>query len=728
MLPLIKLKIISKYNNISGYLIYFSIGIVLISLLFKFWYVIFVLIIYLIFIKKNFDYLFKYLIYFLIIIFLLFFKTLYMDTPNIPKNTNYIEGFVRSIPNEGEYNNSFYLKYQNELILVRTNFNVNLGDYVYLDGYVYEPDSLNTEGVFNYKEYLFNKNVHYIFNADKVEVINKFSIFKLRYYLLEYINNNFDDNSSTYIKSLILGDKSMFDDNLLNSINKIGISHLFAISGLHVGLIVLFINKILKYLNLSDKKIFYIISIFLLIYMNLTGLSSSVIRASLMIIAYLFLKYKNIKFDNLDLLSIIFGFLILINPLYIYQVGFQLSFLITISLLLSNTIFKKSNNMYIQLITVTLIAYFMGLPITIGLNNEVNFLTLIYNFIYVLIFTSFIIPFTFIVFFIPLLSKVYSFFISIINESIINLSNIDYLTINMKDNNILIYFVYYLLLIYIFSKIENNKNIIKECFYFVLLFIFMWGNNYISFTTKVDFLDVGNGDSIIINNPFNQCNIMIDTSNYEGKDLSIPYLKSRGITKLDYLIITHSHSDHLNGVWDLIENNYIDTLVISYYEKDSLEDLLLIVKKHNIKIVLLKAGDNLKCGNINFLVISPNQNYNDANNNSLVLYSKIGTDKYLFTGDIEKDVELDIIKYDFEVDVLKVAHHGSVTSSTEEYIQKYKPDYSIISVGSYNSYGHPSPLVLERLENVNTNIYLTKDDGSIKFIYFGKIFKIIRHN
>jgi competence protein ComEC len=246
-------------------------------------------------------------------------------------------------------------------------------------------------------------------------------------------------------------------------------------------------------------------------------------------------------------------------------------------------------------------------------------------------------------------------------------------------------------------------------------------------------IDVGQGDSILIKLPNNKGNILIDTggkdtfyeeawkkkkNNYSlGKNTLIPFFKSIGIRKIDYLIITHGDNDHIGEGVTLVSNFNIKNVLLNRGDINNNEEKLIkVLKNNNIDYELMKEG----IININGykLYLINNKDYNDENNNSTVFYININNTSLLFTGDISRKTELDLInKYNIKIDILKIAHHGSNTSSDPAFLDKIKPRIALISVGRNNKFNHPSKETIYELNKRKITTYLTSVHGSVKYIF-----------
>ena len=581
-----------------------------------------------------------------------------------------------------------------------------LGDNVLLEGTFKTPSNNTIFNLFNYRRYLLSKKIKMISNDVNITVIkkNKNVFYKIKSSIVRRISSL---KSEKYLRTFILGDSSKMSDEIKQAYRNIGISHLFSISGMHVGIFLFFINKFLskyKYKNI-------VILLFMLFFLFLTNFTESLLRCTMFMFLSMINKKLKLKIQNEVLLLFTSLILIIINPYLIYSISFMFSVIITFFIILSSDILKEKT--YVKkLIYISIICFLASIPILSFSFFKINLLTPFYNVIFVPIISFIIFPFSLIIFFIPFFDNAYNEILNILEYMILSLDKIKLFTFALSKSNLIIIFTYY---IFLFLSIKINK---KYIILFFIMLIININSRFLITKPNITFLDVGQGDSMTITLPKGKT-ILIDTggtfmSSYSIiKNKTIPYLNSNGINKLDTLILTHGDYDHMGEAINLVENFKVEKVIFNCGEFNELEQSLIKVLD-NKKIPYYSCIKELNIDN-NKLYFLNNKDYGNENDNSSVIYTKINNHKFLFMGDAGVDVEEDIIKkYNLQnIDVLKAGHHGSKTSSSKEFIDSINPTYSIISVGKNNRYGHPNKEVLNNLED--SEIYRTDQDGSIMF-------------
>ena len=491
---------------------------------------------------------------------------------------------------------------------------------------------------------------------------------------------------------------------------------------MHISLLSSIILKLLRKIT-SEEKSYFITSIFLIIYLFLVGLSPSILRGVLFFILFSINKIYYFYIKPINIFIITLSITLLINPLYIYDIAFQYSFLISFTLLYMSEYLKGTY--LISLLKVSLLSFIVSIPISLMNYFQINILSIIYNLIYVPFITIIIFPLTLIVSIFKFLLPIYDLLIYILENTSLLLSKINILKLTFYRLPSIIYIIYLLLVIFILIKIKQNNY--KYLIILIILLLIHYLIPSITRSTYLNIIDVGQGDSIIVT--VENETVLIDTGgklqyqNFEfdkkikqstiTENTLIPVFKSLGIKQLKYLIITHGDEDHMGEAINLVNNFKIDKVIFNCGEFNDLEkDLVKVLDKKKIKYYSCIKELNIKDNKMYFL---NNNDYGNENDNSNVIYTELNNYKFLFMGDAGVEVEEELIrKYNLQnIDVLKVGHHGSKTSSSKNFIDEINPKYSIISVGKNNRYAHPNKEVLDNLKD--STIYRTDEVGSIKF-------------
>ena len=589
--------------------------------------------------------------------------------------------------------------------------NYSIGDKIDIEGSFKRPDINSNFYLFNYRNYLMSKSTYWIVEAENIKILGHGNIF---YKFKKNIIKRIDNIGNPYLNAFIIGDTSSISKDVKESYQINGISHLFAISGMHIGLIIFIINfvfkKIFKFNNSS-----IIIIILLLFYLFLTGCSKSIVRASIFYICMIINKKFNLNVSSIGILLMMICITLVINPFNIYNTAFLFTYTVTIALVVNYRFINEAKIYFHKLFRVSLISFLVTMPIVINNYFQINLLSIILNLIFVPFVSLFIFPISVVVFLIPTLNPILQFLIYILENLSLFFSKIDYLKITLCHINVFFFSFYYIVIIIILISINKKK---YERLLLLVILIFIHTNyRYIDSNMYSIIIDVNQGDSFLLILPNNKGNILIDTGgSYKGgiaNNIIIPTIKSRGIKNIDYLIITHGDYDHMGEAINLVNNFKVEKVIFNCGPYNDLEkELIKVLDKKHIKYYSCIKELNIDKNKLYFL---QTKKYDNENDNSNVIYTELDGFKFMFMGDASTTTEKEILdKYNLlEIDVLKVGHHGSKTSSGKEFINEINPKYSIISVGKNNRYGHPNKEVLNNLEK--SKIYRTDMDGSIMF-------------
>lgn len=636
------------------------------------------------------------------------YKTEYSEKNNV------LIGTITNIK-KGDYN-TLEVKGKENLLVYDYNSKVNyqIGDLVKIKGSFSLANHNTNFYLFDYNNYLKSKKIYFTVTADYIEVIKKNN--NIFYKIKNNIINHINKIDNPYLNAFILGDTSKINTNVLNSYQSNGVSHLFAVSGMHVSLITLVLSKVLKVILKNNKVNYIVIFFFLIFYVFLTNYSKSVIRASFFYILLSINKCLNFNISSKYIFILLISIVLILNPYNLYNIAFLFSYTITFFLILFGNIINKHKSYFFKLFLTSFIAFVAGLPILINSYFNINLLTIFLNIIFVPFVSFIIFPLSVLTFFLPVLDKLFDIFIILLENLSLFCQKIKLFNLTMCHINSIVFIFYYIIIILILYGFTKRK---YHYIIFLILLIIIHNNyRYLNPNYYFIMLDVKQGDSSLIIFPNNKGNILIDTGGIYGNDnmaknTLLPILKSNGINKIDYLIITHGDYDHMGEAINLVNNFNIEKVILNRGDYNNLESGLINVLEEK-KITYYQNIKQLNIDN-NKLYFLNNGLYDNENDNSNVIYTNLNNYKFLLMGDAGIEVEEDLIrKYNLQyIDVLKVGHHGSKTGSSEEFINSINPKYSIISVGKNNRYGHPNNEILNNLED--SKIYRTDQDGSIMF-------------
>ncbi|WP_062104624.1 DNA internalization-related competence protein ComEC/Rec2 [Bacillus niameyensis] len=623
-----------------------------------------------------------------------------------------------------------------------------------LSGELVQPSRSRNENAFDYAMYLNKQNIHWMLKVSEFTVedckqtTSFLSVLRNgRNNGIKSVEENFPSKLIPYANALIFGDRSAFSDDTFESYQRLGVVHLLAISGLHVGLISGFFYFLFIRIGFTKETVYWILVFFLPLYAVISGGNPPVIRAIIMTLLLLSSQRWRFPLTTLDTLSLSFIVFLLFDPYVVYNVGFQLSFTVTFALIITS---KKTlkGSVFIKLLNVSLTSMFASLPILTYHFYEFSILSILANIIFVPFYTIIVLPAMLFLWSIQTIPYLFSLFAEPITEIIAFsewaatfVSSWKYAVIVTGKPNMLSLFLMILGVLAYFLITEHKK---KQIVAFLPLTMILVGHLLFvqySPTGEVVFIDVGQGDSILIKLPYNRGTYLIDTGGtvnfteeewqrrkkpYKvGKAILLPLLKSKGIHKLDKLILTHADIDHIGAGEDLIENISIEEIYISpnSWVKPVMKDIVISARKKGIHIKEGRAGISWNNLSGDFYFIYPfDENY-EGNNDSLVLLANFGGLNWLFMGDIEKEGEWELIRSykQLKADVLKIGHHGSRTSTTEDFLKKVNPQYAIISAGENNRFGHPHEEVVELLEDYNVHIFRTDQQGAVHYVFSNRI-------
>lgn len=581
--------------------------------------------------------------------------------------------------------------------------NLSYGDKIKVKGTLITPSKNTNQNTFNYQKYLYYKKIYYLVEATSINKIanNNNYLYTIKNTLYQKIDKL---KSSNYIKTLLFCDNTLSKE-IKESYRINGISHLFSVSGMHINF---FVSIIYLYLNkiTYNKRIKYLITnIFIITYLILFP-SSSLLRSAVMSILYSINYLLKLKIKKIDIFLLTLGVSLLINPFIIYDLGYIYSYTITFFLVLSSSTLKKKNKIN-KIIYISLLSFLVSIPITIYNSFEINIISILLNIILVPIISIIILPLTILTYIFPILDSILYLFTNTLETISLFISKINITKIIFPKPSLLIIVLYYI----IFLLSYQNK---KYFYLNIILLIIIYISPYLNSNFEVVMFEVGEADCHLIKYPYNKNTILIDTgkNEYKIKNEVIPYLKSIGIKKIDYLIITHGDEDHIGGSITLINNFQVKNVILNKGTFTDLEKEL--IKNLNKKKIPYQININKINLSNHTIYLLNNTKYNNENDNSIITYFTYQKYKFLYMGDASLTTEDNLLEnYNLNnISILKVGHHGSNTSSSKDFISQINPSISLISVGENNIYHHPNKEVINNLSK--SRIYRTDINNMVK--------------
>lgn len=566
-----------------------------------------------------------------------------------------------------------------------------VGDILCIEAKPKELEITSYESRFNFKDYLINKGVKRSLSAHRINT-KLSNPFRLKKYKKQFLSG-FDEESKYLISSLLFMDIE-YESNYLKLADELNIISLLTVSGIYIKLLILIFKKLFGFL--TNEKLKDILPYLVLMPYGMFVFSKLRIRRifTVGILSYINKYFLKNKMSRLTIVSLIALIFLLFDYNLAYQSSFYIGFGLSIIINLTYLISKRIKRKYKKIFITGLVTMFL-LPLTsfknglfFPLNSILNNLLLPFNQItFLLSYLSFIttIPFKYIL-----------QFLCMVNYKAIEIFSSLYLTIPMSDIFISCFPLYYFVLIGSLYFLEVNR--IKHLFFLNIPIISLFLMSFVPIKhvfNAVYFVNVGQGDCIIFKN--NDKAVMIDTGGNTNFDIAeeclIPFLRKKQIYQIDALVITHNDKDHSGGVSSLINNYKVNKFLSNKYDFP------------------YRVGD-IYLNNLN------TYDANNENDTSLVFNISFMNKKWLLMGDASIDVEKYLLAsgLDLKCDVLKIGHHGSKTSTCEEFLKKANPETAIISVGEKNSYNHPSSEVIERLNELKISIRRTDKEGTISFI------------
>lgn len=684
------------------------------------------------------------------------------------------------------------------------------GDEVTLQGTLKLPNEAGNFDGFDYRKFLHTRQIHWLIDAKGTGSVEQAPTFhwsaiqllrwtdELRASLEHTLEQLFPQGQSGYMKGLILGQQDDLDPEQFQQFSKLGLTHILAVSGLHVAVFVACVTWLLRLVGLTKETSLLVVMLLIPIYVLLTGASPSVIRAGIMAMIALYAVRRNLLKDALHLLAITAFVMLVWNPYYVFDVSFQLSFAVTAGLIwgvpLMGKLLPARPKALSGAISVTLVAQAVSFPLSIYYFNQFSLLSFVANFVFVPFISFIVLPAGTIAMLLALIHPSIAMWLAWITGKMNDVTFRIVESFNDADRFVSIwatpapiwiaaYYAAFAALLSGWAKRREGAagasnwtgavtNIRPARIGFsawklpligvFMVFLLWYGYRFPSLGDDglVQFIDVGQGDCTLIVTPGKRT-ILVDgggTVSFRkadeqwrnrldpfevGKKVLVPLLKKRGVQQIDELIISHEDEDHIGGLQAVLEQIPVNRILFNGTLKESpnVKKLFATALRKHIPLYYAHEGLTLKPDQhttLTFLYPKAPSNPGDSdaevrlesdqNESSIVFLLDMYGRTFLFTGDIGKVSESDMLRNwqtnagifesssasNESIDIMKVAHHGSKHSSSADWLAYWKPKVSVISVGKSNVYGHPSPDALERLKSAHSEVYRTDRQGELQ--------------
>lgn len=593
--------------------------------------------------------------------------------------------------------------------------------------------------LFNEKIYYLTKNIKYKAKFKDFEKVSwKMSLAEKMNLAFE---NEFDAvtentmklSNSNFLKAIFMSNTNYLDEDELGTYRSVGLGHLLAVSGLHVSLISFAIIFILVGLGVSKRKASAICIIFLIIYGAVINYPVSFLRAMILFIALDLAFAYDISIERAQIISIALIITLLINPFYVFSVSLHLSYgaayAIEIIFRRLKKLGDKKNKVQEGVLFVLAINLVLA-PIQLYTFHEFNFVSLLTNLILLPIYSA-IITVSFVILVISILISPFSILFAFVDyilsglyKILLFVARVDILKVSLYNQDALILAYFSLLIAFYFA---NNFSYMKTKlvkFMLMMMAIITFTGSFIYMKNQkhydtLNMISIGQEEAMLLD--INKKKIMVDVAgDIMGTSFSYDrtlreVLKNAGVGSLDIIFISHFDSDHYGNLIYLLDDFKVKN--ICFYKELAPEFIKEEIISRGINYINPNNINGIDLGNDNYIKIVHRDRGFDSNNSSLLFVLKAHGTKILFTGDIEREAEDYYIDKLLKIDILKVAHHGSKTSSSMNFLEKTRPKDAISSQGLNNSYGHPHEETLENFKAIGTNFYRTDKQGMISVIF-----------
>lgn len=573
-----------------------------------------------------------------------------------------------------------------------------------LEGHLERPAEHRNRHQFNYRQYLARQEIYYTFEvvelvpSRRVKPPLAVRIDRWRQSLFDYIDRIMTEKVASYTQTLLFTKKHALPSESIESYRTTGMIHLISISGLHIQLLITAVSYILLRLHITKETTAKLLLAILPLYGMIAGMGVSIFRAVVQSAIYFILTSMNKRSYPLDNWSLALILLLLWRPFSIFSIGFQLSYLLS-GMLIVLAHNRRLQNLphYVQPFMLSFLVSLLSLPVITYHYFEFPFISIVLNTLFVPFFSVILFPAVVINFAVSIIvphiftGAILSQLLTLTEHFLSAVSQLPFARVIIGRLPLISLVGITLGLIGLFMSLEKKHVskrliVVSSMISLISLFSVRYGP-----LGQVMMIDVGQGDSLVIKQPFSSSGIMVDTG---GK---IPWQQPEAWRERQFDVREIAGTIHT-------------------FRDETYRSLM---QGKEIPHTILEAPQEVRHGKLSLALLQPIEQFDSDNENSLVLYGEIGGKKWLLTGDIEQAAEQSMITHypNLPIDILKVAHHGSPSSSSEAFLQQYQPTIGLISAGANNQFKHPHPVVLDRLTDYDIEIYRTDQQGGVWYTY-----------
>jgi competence protein ComEC len=647
-----------------------------------------------------------------------------------------------------------------------SNISLNYGNRILVQGKLSKIISTSNPGIASFSDLMAKRKIgcQMFVYGPGLEVLArsigdpiKYISIIIKNRLISVVQSTMKEPYSSLLGSIVFGSQaSPLSNELQDNYRTAGVIHLLVVSGTQVSILLSVVLILCRTAGFSQNTKLAVVSLANLIFAVMTGAGPSILRAAVMSEAALVANIFERENDFYNSLSLSALLLLFLNPMNLFDIGFQLSFLATWALFyvapaMEDRLSKLLPQFLAGTVAISIAPTIITTPVILFNFGQVSFVSVISNFLIipwveVTVILGFISTVTGLLF-LPLayaINNTLTAILAILNGTVCFFSELPFACRYFAPPGLPAIFAYYMILIGVIEKMKGRINIkfktsktILLLAFLLFIAVFSWGHSQAAGELTVSFIDVGQGDSALIETPYGK-RVLIDGGGKQesqgsnmnkedmtGRSIVVPFLRKKGINELDMVILTHPHDDHVGGLPYVLDKLKVDMVLDSGQAQTSrgYYRFLQFIGKKKIPYKIARAGQVIDLGaGVRGYVLHPSEplisgTESDLNNNSIVIKLEYGRTSFLFMGDAAFEGEDRILSSgrSLKSDVLKVGHHGSRTSTSNGLLGAISSQYAVISVGAGNKFGHPSPETLERLSNCGIKVFRTDLSGAVIF-------------